>query len=99
MAANLTEEQARNAIGLAVTMASGLWEGLNSDAVMAKHLHLGLAAERECERRFWLALDGRRRIQLSKVIVGSLPLSRGRASMRLATILSARHHRFTSLRG
>lgn len=46
VAANLTQQQICSAIGLAATMASGLWEGLNSDAVMVKHLHLGLAAER-----------------------------------------------------
>lgn len=57
VAANLTEEQARNAIGLAATMASGLWEGLNSDAVMAKHLHLGLAAERGVRAALLAGLD------------------------------------------
>lgn len=46
VAAGLTEIQTCNALGLAATMASGLWEGINSDAVMVKHLHLGLAAER-----------------------------------------------------
>lgn len=43
---NLNEEQISKAIGLAVDMASGLKEGINSEAVMVKHLHSGLAAEK-----------------------------------------------------
>ena len=33
-------------IGMAATSASGLWEGINDEAVTVKHLHPGLAAER-----------------------------------------------------
>src|SRR5262250_1929830 len=31
---------------MAATSASGLWEGINDDAVTVKHLHPGMAAER-----------------------------------------------------
>ena len=43
---NLTQQQMQNALGIAVTSASGLWEGITDQAVMVKHLHLGMAAER-----------------------------------------------------
>ena len=33
-------------MGLAVTSASGLWEGINDEAIGVKHLHSGFAAER-----------------------------------------------------
>lgn len=42
----LSKEQMQNALGLAATSASGLWEGITDLAVMVKHLHLGMAAER-----------------------------------------------------
>jgi 2-methylcitrate dehydratase PrpD len=42
----LDEAQTAHAIGTAATMASGLWEGINDEAVAIKHLHPGLAAER-----------------------------------------------------
>ena len=42
----LDEEQTAHAIGMAATSASGLWEGINDEAVTVKHLHPGLAAER-----------------------------------------------------
>jgi 2-methylcitrate dehydratase PrpD len=42
----LDEERTAHAIGMAVTSASGLWEGINDEAVTIKHLHPGLAAER-----------------------------------------------------
>src|SRR4029079_5359364 len=42
----LDDEQTAHAIGMAVTTASGLWEGINDEAVTIKHLHPGLAAER-----------------------------------------------------
>jgi 2-methylcitrate dehydratase PrpD len=42
----LDEEQTAHAIGLAATSASGLWQGINDEAVMVKHLHPGMAAER-----------------------------------------------------
>lgn len=35
-----------NAIGLAATMASGLWEDISNAAITVKHLHSGFAAER-----------------------------------------------------
>lgn len=40
----LEEEQMAMALGLAGTQAAGLWEGLNTKATMAKHLHSGKAA-------------------------------------------------------
>jgi 2-methylcitrate dehydratase PrpD len=40
----LDEEALAMALGLAGTQAAGLWESLNEDAVMAKHLHSGKAA-------------------------------------------------------
>lgn len=46
VALNLTLEQTNCALGLAATSASGLWEGITDQAVMVKHLHLGLASER-----------------------------------------------------
>lgn len=46
VALNLPAHQIQNALGLAVTSASGLWEGITDQAVMVKHLHLGQAAER-----------------------------------------------------
>jgi 2-methylcitrate dehydratase PrpD len=42
----LSEEQITHALGIAITSASGLWEGINAEAVMMKHLHPGFAAER-----------------------------------------------------
>ena len=42
----LDDEQIAHAIGMAATSASGLWEGINDEAVTVKHLHPGLAAER-----------------------------------------------------
>jgi len=42
----LDEEQTTHALGLAATSASGLWEGINDEAVGVKHLHSGFAAER-----------------------------------------------------
>jgi len=42
----LDGEQTAHAIGMAATFASGLWEGINDEAVTIKHLHPGLAAER-----------------------------------------------------
>lgn len=42
----LDEEQTAHALGLATTSASGLWEGINDEAVGVKHLHSGFAAER-----------------------------------------------------
>lgn len=42
----LDAAQTANAIGLAATMASGLWEDINNAAIMVKHLHSGFAAER-----------------------------------------------------
>jgi 2-methylcitrate dehydratase PrpD len=42
----LTEEQTANALGLAATSASGLWEDINGAATGVKHLHSGFAAER-----------------------------------------------------
>jgi 2-methylcitrate dehydratase PrpD len=42
----LTEDETAHAIGVAVTSASGLWEGINDEAIGLKHLHSGLAAER-----------------------------------------------------
>ncbi len=42
----LDDEQTAHAIGTAATSASGLWEGINDEAVTVKHLHPGLAAER-----------------------------------------------------
>lgn len=42
----LDEAQTAHAIGVAATSASGLWEGINDEAVPVKHLHPGLAAER-----------------------------------------------------
>ena len=42
----LNEEQSGHAVGLAATMASGLWEGISKDAIGVKHLHSGFAAER-----------------------------------------------------
>jgi 2-methylcitrate dehydratase PrpD len=42
----LDEEQTGHAMGLAVTSASGLWEGINDEAIGVKHLHSGFAAER-----------------------------------------------------
>lgn len=46
VALGLTEQQTQNALGLAATSASGLWEGITDQATMVKHLHLGQAAER-----------------------------------------------------
>ena len=46
VAMNLSLNQMHAAIGLAATSASGLWEGITDQAVMVKHLHLGIAAER-----------------------------------------------------
>jgi len=43
---DLDEDATAHAIGMAATSASGLWEGINDEAVMIKHLHPGLAAER-----------------------------------------------------
>jgi 2-methylcitrate dehydratase PrpD len=43
---DLSEEQTAHALGIAITSASGLWEGINTEAVMIKHLHPGFAAER-----------------------------------------------------
>jgi hypothetical protein len=43
---DLDEEATAHAIGMAATSASGLWEGINDEAVTIKHLHPGLAAER-----------------------------------------------------
>jgi len=42
----LDDERTAHAIGMAATSASGLWEGINDEAVTVKHLHPGLAAER-----------------------------------------------------
>jgi 2-methylcitrate dehydratase PrpD len=42
----LDQEQTSHAMGLAATSASGLWEGINDEAVGVKHLHSGFAAER-----------------------------------------------------
>ena len=42
----LDDERIAHAIGMAATSASGLWEGINDEAVTVKHLHPGLAAER-----------------------------------------------------
>lgn len=42
----LTEEQTANALGVAATSASGLWEDINGAATGMKHLHSGFAAER-----------------------------------------------------
>ena len=42
----LDENEIARAFGMAATMASGLWEDINDDAVTVKHLHPGLAAER-----------------------------------------------------
>jgi 2-methylcitrate dehydratase PrpD len=43
---DLDEGETAHAFGMAATMASGLWEDINDDAVTVKHLHPGLAAER-----------------------------------------------------
>jgi 2-methylcitrate dehydratase PrpD len=42
----LDPEQMSNAMGLAATSASGLWEDINDGAIGVKHLHSGFAAER-----------------------------------------------------
>ena len=42
----LDEGETAHAFGMAATSASGLWEDINDEAVMVKHLHPGLAAER-----------------------------------------------------
>jgi 2-methylcitrate dehydratase PrpD len=38
---DLDEEATAHAIGIAATSASGLWEGINDEAVTIKHLHPG----------------------------------------------------------
>ncbi|TCR62999.1 MmgE/PrpD family protein [Bosea sp. BK604] len=42
----LSRDQIRNAIGIAATSASGLWEGISTEAIGLKHMHSGFAAER-----------------------------------------------------
>ncbi|CAH1696830.1 2-methylcitrate dehydratase PrpD [Hyphomicrobiales bacterium] len=46
IAYGLDAAQTASAIGLAATMAGGLWEDINNTAIMVKHLHSGFAAER-----------------------------------------------------
>lgn len=42
----LSADETANAIGVAASSASGLWEGINDRATGIKHLHSGFAAER-----------------------------------------------------
>ena len=42
----LNADETANAIGVAASSASGLWEGINDRATGIKHLHSGFAAER-----------------------------------------------------
>ena len=57
VAMGLDRKRMGNAIGIAATSASGLWQGITQEAVMMKHLHLGMAAERGVRSARLAALD------------------------------------------
>jgi 2-methylcitrate dehydratase PrpD len=94
----LDDEQTAHAIGMAVTTASGLWEGINDEAVTIKHLHPGLAAERGVRASKLARLGPPLRAAFDR---GRQGVPRGIGAPRRASakrIAHTRRHRFDSRR-